>query len=90
MMHFHFLLAQNDINVIFTLYDRCCFRSFPQALNMHTRFETADQAIAFCERNGWAYSLQRPFTRVPGRVDNNYAYNMVPVAVQVRRLPFAS
>jgi hypothetical protein len=56
-----------------------------QALNMHTRFESADEAIAFAERNGWKYELQRPFTRVPGRVDSMYAYNFVPVAVQVRR-----
>lgn len=55
-----------------------------QALNMHTRFESADEAIAFAERNGWKYELQRPFTRVPGRVDSMYAYNFVPVAVQVR------
>jgi len=51
---------------------------------MHTTFETAEEAIAFAERNGWRYELQRDYTRVPGRVDSAYAYNFVPVAVQVR------
>ena len=51
---------------------------------MHTAFESAEAAIACAERNGWGYELQRDYTRVPGRIDAAYAYNFVPVAVQVR------
>lgn len=55
-----------------------------QALSMHMAFESAEEAIAYAERNGWRYELQRDYTRTPGRVDAAYAYNFVPIAVQVR------
>jgi hypothetical protein len=55
-----------------------------QALTMHNKFESVDAAVAFAERNGWRYEVARPFSRVPGRGDSVYAYNFVPVTVQVR------
>ena len=54
-------------------------------LAMHAAFESAEEAIAYAERNGWRYELQRDYTRTPGRVDSAYSYNFVPIAVQVRR-----
>jgi hypothetical protein len=55
-------------------------------VQMHCRFETPEQAILFCERNGMAYEVNQTATTLdtPGRVDNQYAYNILPKDVMAR------
>jgi hypothetical protein len=50
-----------------------------QPVTMHTKFESSEQAILFCERNGWSYEVNPGATnnRVAGRADNMYQYNFV-------------
>ena len=57
-----------------------------QAANL--KFDTAEQAVLFCERNGWAYvannaSVPRAPIALRGAatVGNQYSYNILPLAV---------
>lgn len=52
-----------------------------------TRFESAEQAILFCERNGLTWELQVPHERTAIAVDNKtlgnqYSYNFLTLEVQ--------
>jgi hypothetical protein len=38
------------------------------------RFDTREEAIAFCEKNGWSYEVQEPPT-APPRAPKSYADN---------------
>jgi hypothetical protein len=55
-----------------------------QQMSQLNRFETAEQAVLFCERNGIEYEVQSPTERERGAVDNQYAYNFLPKEVQSR------
>ena len=48
-------------------------------LVMHLKFDSVEQAILFCERNGLSYEVNPGAinSRTPGRVDNLYQYNFV-------------
>ena len=56
------------------------------AATMHTRFESAEQAILWCERNGVALEVSPSATGAgkPGAVDNQYAYNFLARDVMAR------
>jgi hypothetical protein len=51
-------------------------------------FDTPEQAVLFCERNGWPYEvIPEPADRLPIAVNprgpgNQYSYNILPLAVQ--------
>jgi hypothetical protein len=51
------------------------------------QFPSAEAAVLFCERNGWAYEVEaEPTDRAPIALDpvgpgNNYNYNILPLAV---------
>jgi hypothetical protein len=53
-------------------------------ISMHPSFESPEQAIFFCERNGWKYRIQPHFERRKGQVDNQYAYNFVSKELSTR------
>jgi hypothetical protein len=54
------------------------------------KFDTAAEAVLFCERNGWAYDVNNAVVpKVPialrgaKTVGNQYSYNIFPLATQV-------
>lgn len=49
-----------------------------QQISQLNRFESAEQAVLFCERNGLEYEVQAPTERERGAVDSQYAYNFLP------------
>jgi hypothetical protein len=49
-----------------------------QQMSQLNRFESAEQAVLFCERNGIEYEVQAPTERERGAVDSQYAYNFLP------------
>ena len=53
-------------------------------LAMHAQFESPEQAIFFCERNGWKWRVepQPPTERTP--VYNQYAHNFVSRAFELQ------
>lgn len=55
-------------------------------VSLTTRFESPEQAIMYCERNGLAYEVNRGATSEDkaGRVDNQYAYVILPQEVTAR------
>ena len=62
------------------------------AARMHARFESAEQAVLWCERNGVAYELAPAAAAAAAGagapVDNQYAYNFLPrdVVARMKRL----
>jgi hypothetical protein len=56
-----------------------------QQIEGQARFESPEQAILYCERNGIEYELETPPVEYgKGGVDNQYAYNFLPMEVQAR------
>lgn len=55
-------------------------------LSLTTRFESPEQAILYCERNGFAYEVNTSAISEDkaGRVDNQYAYVILPQEVTAR------
>lgn len=53
------------------------------ALLHYTRFESPEQAIMLCERNGWDWEVDIAASYVPvrGKVVNEYSSNFLPVEV---------
>lgn len=56
----------------------------PMSVN---KFESVEQAVLFCERNGIAYEVQEPKVKTPIAVDakslgNQYSYNFVSLELQ--------
>ena len=42
------------------------------------RFESLEQAIQFCERNGWKFRVQRPAPEKNPDIDNRYEQTILP------------
>lgn len=67
------------------------WKSTQDTLAMQTqnlKFDTAEQAVLFCERNGWAWACNNPTVpKVPialrgaATVGNQYSYNILPLAI---------
>ena len=51
---------------------------------INLRFDTAEQAVLYCERNGLEYEVQEPAQPERGAVLNQYQYNFLPLELQTR------
>ncbi len=73
--------AQNWANPLMGYLSSCDTLS---PLSMHPQFDTPEQAVFFCERNGWKYRIAPYIARAKGQVDNQYSYNFVSKELTVR------
>jgi hypothetical protein len=53
-------------------------------LAMHARFDSPEQAIFFCERNGWKWRVEAPPEVAREVLDNQYSHNFVSRALTAR------
>ena len=51
---------------------------------INLRFDTAEQAVIYCERNGLEYEVLEPAEHARGAVLNQYQYNFLPLELQTR------
>jgi len=51
---------------------------------INLRFDSAEQAVLYCERNGYDYEVQAPAEHARGAVLNQYQYNFLPLELQTR------
>ena len=51
---------------------------------INLRFDSAEQAILYCERNGMEFEVSMPAENPRGAVLNQYQYNFLPLELQTR------
>lgn len=51
---------------------------------INLRFDSVEQAILYCERNGMEYDVSMPAENPRGAVLNQYQYNFLPLELQTR------
>eukprot|EP00968_Pinguiococcus_pyrenoidosus_P029045 scaffold8272_cov248-Pinguiococcus_pyrenoidosus.AAC.9 len=60
------------------------WRSSADPMNVGTdlQFDTAEQAVRFCEKRGWKYQVEDLPAKKMSMAENTYAHNFLPKSVE--------